>query len=247
MTNVRSRRPFLTATWRDLVLLNFAIDPRVLRPFVPAATELDTWQGQTFVSVVGFRFCDLRVLGVRVPWHQAFEEVNLRFYVRRETSDGWRRGVVFIKELVPRAAVTFAARTLYGENYHTVPMTHRIERGESDGQATQQVSYRWRFNGHEQSIVVTAVGESRAMDPDSHEAFIAEQFWGYTRRSETRTLEYEVEHPPWRFWSAQQAQLDCDVASLYGQPFVEALAAAPTSAFLADGSSVTVYYGNALT
>jgi uncharacterized protein YqjF (DUF2071 family) len=241
-----SRRAFLTATWRDLAMLNFVIEPRVLRPFLPAATELDTWQGQTFVSVVGFRFCDLRVLGVRVPLHQEFEEVNLRFYVRRKTDDGWRRGVVFIKELVPRSAVTFAARTFYGENYHAVPMSHRIERGESGGQATHQVTYRWQFNGRDQSIDVTTIGESRPIDVDSHEAFIAEQFWGYTRRSETRTLEYEVEHPPWRTWPAQQARLTCDVANLYGQPFVEALTAAPTSAFLADGSDVTVYYGTKL-
>src|SRR5271170_5194847 len=105
--------PFLTAEWRSLVMLNYEIDPAVLRPFVPAGTELDQWQGKTFVSMVGFLFLETRVLGVAIPFHANFEEVNLRFYVRRMTRDGWRRAVVFIKELVPRRAIAWTARTFY--------------------------------------------------------------------------------------------------------------------------------------
>jgi uncharacterized protein YqjF (DUF2071 family) len=87
--------PFLTAEWRDLAMLNYEIDAAVLRPFVPAGTELDAWGGRTFVSVVGFRFLGTRVRGVPVPGHRDFEELNLRFYVRRVADDGPRRGVVF--------------------------------------------------------------------------------------------------------------------------------------------------------
>src|SRR4026208_556537 len=94
--------PFLTAEWRRLAMLSFEIDPRVLSPLVPAGTELDEWQGRTFASLVGFLFLDTRVFGLAVPFHRNFEEVNLRFYVRRMASDGLRRGVVFVKEIVPR-------------------------------------------------------------------------------------------------------------------------------------------------
>ena len=79
-------RPFLTARWRYLAMLNYEVPPEALAPLVPAGTELDSWQGKTFVSVVGFLFLDTRVLGIAIPGHRDFEEVNLRFYVRRKAA-----------------------------------------------------------------------------------------------------------------------------------------------------------------
>ncbi len=75
--------PFLTAEWRHLAMLNYEIDPVILRPFVPSGTELDSWNGKTYVSIVGFLFLKTRVRGLAIPFHQNFEEINLRFYVRR--------------------------------------------------------------------------------------------------------------------------------------------------------------------
>ena len=103
-------KPFLTANWRYLAMLNFAVDPKILEPLVPSETELDFHEGQTFLSVVGFLFLDTRVIGMPIPLHRDFEEVNLRFYVRRKSADQWRRGVVFVRELVPRAAIAIVAR-----------------------------------------------------------------------------------------------------------------------------------------
>src|SRR5438445_691386 len=140
--------PFLTAEWRHLVMLNFEVDPKVLRPIVPPGTELDLWQGRHFVSVVGFLFLNTRVFGVAIPYHRDFEEVNLRFYVRREATGGWRRGVVFVTEIVPRVAIALTARALYGENYVALPMLHRIE-PDVDSAAARRVSYSWRFRGQE--------------------------------------------------------------------------------------------------
>src|SRR4051812_5676689 len=96
---------FLTAGWHHLVMLNYPVDPAVLQTHLPAGTELDFWNGQTYVSVVGFQFQGARVLGVPVPFHRHFEEVNLRFYVRYRVPAGWRRGVVFIKEIVRKRLV----------------------------------------------------------------------------------------------------------------------------------------------
>ncbi|MDE0204502.1 MAG: DUF2071 domain-containing protein, partial [Candidatus Tectomicrobia bacterium] len=101
------RRVFLSANWRHLVMVNYEVDPNLLRSWLPAGVELDTWQGRTLASVVGFEFLATRVLGVQVPGHQDFHEVNLRFYVRRRVGGGWRRGVVFVKELVPRRAIAW--------------------------------------------------------------------------------------------------------------------------------------------
>lgn len=224
---------FLTAEWRHLAMLNFEVDPKVLRPFVPTGTELDDWQGRTFISVVGFMFLNTRVFGVAIPFHRNFEEVNLRFYVRRKASDGWRRGVVFVKEIVPRAAIALTARVVYGENYVAVRMKHHIEGA--------TVSYSWWFRGRENRIELTVQGDTGEAAEGSDAEFITEHYWGYARRRGGRTMEYRVEHPRWRIARASEALLDCDVEGLYGSRFVEFLKAPVGSAFLADGSDVTVF------
>ena len=241
-----SRSTFLTAEWRHLAMLNFEVDPTSVRPLVPTGTELDDWRGRTFVSLVGFLFLNTRVIGMRIPLHRNFEEVNLRFYVRRKASEGWRRAVVFIKELVPRIAIAVTARTMYGENYVAVPMSHRIEVASQGAEAVRHVSYRWWFKGREHAIHVTARGEAREIAAGGEEEFITEHYWGYARQRNGSTLEYRVEHPRWRVWAAQEARLDCDVATLYGDRFAACLKSPPASAFLADGSEVAVLKGRRL-
>lgn len=234
---------FLTAEWRHLAMLNFEIDPRVLRPFVPAGTELDDWRGRTFISVVGFMFLNTRVLGVAIPFHRNFEEVNLRFYVRRKADDGWRRGVVFVKEIVPRRAIALTARMLYGEKYVALPMTHSIEVENNAAELPSSVSYSWRFRGRENRLELTVEGGADVAGEGSDAEFITEHYWGYARRRSGRTMEYQVEHPRWRIARASTARLDCDVEGLYGKQFVEFLNPPAASAFLADGSEVTVFKG----
>jgi uncharacterized protein len=233
--------PFLTAEWRWLAMLNYEIEPSVLQPFVPAGTELDQWQGKTFVSMVGFRFLNTRVLGLAVPFHTHFEEVNLRFYVRRHAPDGWRRGVVFIKELVPRRAIAWTARVFYNENYVALPMSHSIST--EAGNLRRKVSYSWTFQTHPSSLKVCATGEPREATVGSCEEFITEHYWGYARQRDGGTVEYKVEHPRWRVQAASEAALDCDVDGLYGKIFAKFLQSPPASAFLADGSAVTVCKG----
>jgi uncharacterized protein len=198
------------------------------------------------VCVVGFRFVDTRVMGVPIPFHRDFEEVNLRFYVRRKSDDGWRRGVVFIKELVPRTAIAILARVLYNEPYMALPMRHTLDVQGALGKTTRRVTYGWQFRWREHQLHVTAHGDSHDVAPGSEEAFITEHYWGYTRKRNGATLEYEAEHPRWRVWTSHEPCLDCDAARLYGPPFAEALNAPPTSAFLADGSPVTVFHGTKL-
>lgn len=227
-------------------MLNYEVDPEVLGPLVPAGTELDDWQGRTFVSVVGFMFLNTRVFGVAIPWHRNFEEVNLRFYVRRKASDGWRRGVVFVKELVPRVAIALTARVVYGENYVAVPMQHRIESENGRAARPRSVSYSWRFRERVNRLEMTVSGDGEQAREGSDAEFITEHYWGYARRRGGRTMEYRVEHPRWRVSRATTARLDCDVAGLYGSQFVESLQTPPASAFLADGSEVTVFRGTVL-
>lgn len=236
--------PFLTAEWRSLAMLNYEIDPLVLKPFVPMGTELDQWQGKTFVSVVGFLFLNTRIRGIVVPFHSNFEEVNLRFYVRTFTPDGWRRGVVFIKELVPRWAIAWTARTFYNENYIALPMSHRSQMG--DEGAIRRTSYEWTLKGRKNHLEVCTKGEAEIVQAGSCEEFITEHYWGYASQRDGGTMEYQVEHPQWRVWPAQEARLDCAVEDLYGKAFTKFLHQTPASAFLADGSPVTVFQGTRL-
>jgi uncharacterized protein len=225
-------------------MLNYEVPPDILRPFVPTGTELDAWEGRTFVSLVGFLFLDTRVWGMAIPYHRDFEEVNLRFYVRRRAADGWRRGVVFIKEIVPRLAVAGVARLLYGERYVALPMRHAITGDPAGG--GMEVTYGWRFRGRWNHLGGGVSGPPRYAAPGSQEEFITEHYWGYAAQGGNGCVEYRVEHPRWRVWPIERPALDCDVAGLYGERFAGPLAAAPTSAFLADGSTVTVFAGQRL-
>ncbi len=234
---------FLTARWVHLAMLNYEVDPAILEERVPDGTELDAFEGTCFVSMVGFQFLDTRVLGVPVPFHRDFDEVNLRFYVRRAEDDGLRRGVVFVKEIVPRAAIAWVARRVYNENYVALPMSHDDEVGRSP---EPRVRYRWDYGGRPHQLSVRVAGSPWLPDESSEESFITEHYWGYVRQRSGSTLEYRVEHPRWKVWRASEAELDCDVSSLYGSEFAPFLAAPPSSAFLAEGSAVAVRQGRAL-
>lgn len=228
---------FLTAEWRDLAMLNYEVDPGALRPLLPAGTELDHWRGRTFLSLVGFRFLRTAVLGVAVPFHRDFEEVNLRFYVRRRYGSVWRRGVVFIHELVPRAAIALTARLLYNEPYESLAMRHAVR---SDGNGTPRgVSYEWRCRGRWDGLRADAEGDGALPLPGSLDEFVTEHYWGYSAQRDGGTLEYRVEHPRWHVWRAR-AQVTGDLARLYGPELAAVLAAAPATAFIADGSGVIV-------
>jgi len=236
-------RRFLNADWRYLAMLNYEIDPRILLPFVPRGTEPDTWNGKTYVSMVGFLFQKTRVMRVPIPFHRNFEDINLRFYVRRKAEDGWRRGVVFVKEIVPRLAIALVARWLYNENYVALPTGSVICRADDAAKNIESVKYYWTFNKGAQFIELVTRGAPSSFVEDSQEEFIAQHYWGYSSQKDGGTVEYRVEHPPWRIWQAANARLDCDVGKLYGTQFVKFLHGQPASAFLAEGSTVTVYKG----
>ncbi|MEM1117278.1 MAG: DUF2071 domain-containing protein [Bacteroidota bacterium] len=233
--------PFLTARWESLLFLNYACPPEVLAPRVPAGTTLDLWQGEALCSLVGFRFRDTRLRGVPVPFHRHFEEVNLRFYVVRETPEGeTRRAVVFVRELVPRWAIATVARVVYNEPYLAVPMSHRIALDPASG---GEVTYRWTHEGTPYALRGTASGPARMAEAGTEAAFITEHYWGYTRQRDGGTLEYEVEHPSWPLWTLDEAHFEGPPAPLYGTAFADVLGGPPRSAFLAVGSEVAVHVG----
>ena len=241
MTQTSNERVFLWAEWRDLVMLNYEVDPGLLRDYVPRGTELDSFRGGTLVSLVGFRFLRTKLFGVLpLPFHSNFDEVNLRFYVRRRASDGDdRRGVVFIREIVPKRAVAMLARLAYGENYSCYPMRHRVT---SDG-ASKSAEYEWRLPTSWAKLRAEAAGEPELPTEGSIEQFITEHYWGYSAQRDGGSVEYHVTHPRWRVWKSTRAGFEGDGAEIYGSAFAAALQRPPDSAFIADGSPVVVYAG----
>ena len=227
-------------------MINYEIEPSVLAPYVPQGTELDAWNEKTFVSVVGFMFLETRVMRLKIPFHSSFEEVNLRFYVRRKTDEGWRRGVVFIKEIVPRRAIAAVARLVYNENYIATPMRHVIEIKPAPGEKRGAVEYGWRYGGRWNQLRVEPAGEAQPLAEGSEEEFITEHYWGYAAQPRGGAVEYQVEHPRWLVWQVGERMLDCDVRSVYGAQFVDALGQGPSSAFLAQGSEIVVRRGTRL-
>lgn len=240
----RSDSPFLTAAWRRLVLFNYRVEPDSLRPYLPAHTELDIWNDTCYVSLVGFMFQNTRVLGWQIPFHVHFEEINLRFYVRHpdRNTGAWKRGVVFIREIVPKPAITWVANTLYREQYRTRRMWHRWE----DKPESLQVEYAWREAGRWQSFGVQADNRPQGLTAGSEAEFITEHYWGYARWDDRRTMEYQVEHPRWQVYPVQSWHGDVDFGAVYGPAFAGLKEAIPLSIFLAEGSEVAVYKGRLL-
>ncbi len=213
-------------------MLNYIVDEQLLQPLVPAGTELDFFNGRAYVSLVGFRFLNTKVLGLSIPFHRDFDEVNLRFYVKRISGSELRRGVVFIREVVPRRAIAAIARGLYNEKYIALPMRHHI--------APDHVSYGW---GDDNKLELTPSGDPSLAADGSEEQFVTEHYWGYTIQRDGSSMEYKVAHVPWRLWQAASARFEGDGTALYGSDFARVLARPPDSAFLAEGSAVQVMRG----
>jgi uncharacterized protein YqjF (DUF2071 family) len=227
---------FLQAEWRKLALFNYEVPPSLLKEFLPNGTELDLWNGKCYVSVVGFMFQNTRILGLKIPYHINFEEVNLRFYVKRKVNNEWRRGVVFIKEIVPKWALSFVANTVYNEHYQTCPMKHSWTKEKGVFKA----EYQWKIHSQWQIISTTAEDKLVPIEDNSEAEFITEHYWGYAKVSEERTDEYEVTHPRWMQYPVINHTIEIDFKLNYGYRFAFLNEVHPASVQLAEGSQITV-------
>ncbi len=227
---------FLKAEWKNLALFNYEVDAEILEKYHPAGTEIDIWNNKCYVSLVGFMFKNTKVLGLKVPFHVDFEEVNLRFYVKRFENGEWKRGVVFIKEIVPKKAITFIANTLYQEHYETQKMRHEIIENEN----TYTFIYQWKNNKKWNTIQLETKNVFTEIKMDSEAEFITEHYFGYTKIDEETTFEYEVQHPRWEQLEVLNHTIDIDFEKTYGNDFAFLQNTQPTSVFMAKGSKITV-------
>jgi uncharacterized protein len=227
---------FLEAEWRKLAMANYEIDPAILEPYLPAHTQLDLWEGKCFVSIIGFLFLNTSVMGWKVPFHINFEEVNLRFYVIHNHQGETRRGVVFIKEIVPKLALTIIANAVYKEHYQTMPMKHQVK----SWQNQWQVQYSWKTKNNWNHFSIETNNEELEIQANSVEDFITEHYWGYTQLKNNKTLEYAVLHPKWKIYHTIHYQIQVNFEQVYGSDFSFLQQVKPHSVFLAEGSTVAV-------
>jgi uncharacterized protein len=228
-------KPFLTAEWRNLIMANYEVPPSVLQPYLPEGIELDLFEGKAYVSLVAFHFLNTKVGGIGFPFHKDFEEVNLRFYVKYKENDEWKRGVVFISEIVPKRMIVWVARLFYREKYVYAPMKSVIEEDEY-----RKLYFNWGER-MAYSIEVSTAPSPQRMTPGSKEEFIFEHYWGYTSLPMNKTGEYKVEHPSWNTYPVIDYKINADFKNLYGNDFAFLNNNNPDSVFVAQGSPVRVY------
>lgn len=221
-------------------MAQYEVAPETLLPHLPDGLQLDLYQGRCFVSLVGFLFDCVRLLRVPVPGHTRFEEVNLRFYVKRPMPDGsFRRGVIFLSEIVPKPAITVVANTLYGEAYSTAPTRHAwiTDAGEL------RVNYDWKHNGIWQYMRSKASMQPQPIAAGSMEEFITEHYWGYSKRRGGGATEYQVEHSRWQIYPVLSSAISADFESLYGTAFAGLTQRQPDHILLAEGAPVAIRWG----
>jgi len=223
------------ADWRKLIMANYIIDPAMLYPLVPKGTTLDFWENEYYISLVGFMFQKSQLNGIPIPFHQSFEEVNLRFYVKRMEGELQKRGVVFIREFVPKPAVTSIANGLFHEHYETIPMKHVLDLQQDH----QRIQYSWKKNKWHSLEMTTAI-ESQPLTPGSQEDFFTEHYWGYTQLNDETTLEYFVDHHPWEIYPTRSFSINVDFEMCYGPTFGFLGNKKPTSILLAEGSAIAL-------
>jgi uncharacterized protein YqjF (DUF2071 family) len=231
------RAPFLTAAWRHLLFVNYESDPAHLAPYLPPGVELDLFEGRALVSLVGLRFIRTKVLGVPVPFLGAFDQVNLRFYVRRTMPDGQQRpGVVFLRELVPQGMLALAAQLAFHEPMEAAALRSEVPYGGFE--AAGRIEYAWRLEGEWYRLATTTRREPRLPELGTETDFLHYRLWNYTRQPDGSTLEFQFEHPRWRTWPVEDADVRVDAAAARLAP---ALLARPSSAFVAAGSAVKAF------
>jgi uncharacterized protein YqjF (DUF2071 family) len=226
---------FLTAAWNKLMMVNYEIDPSLLQSFIPAHTQLDLWNGKCFVSLIGFMFEHVKVKGFSIPFHKNFEEINLRFYVSHGKGDNLKRGVVFIKEFVPKPAITFVANTIFRENYATKKMYHNWQ----NNIQSLQIEYAL-LDIKKHTMHISCENKLQDIEPNSIQEFIAEHYWGYAKVDSIYSNAYEVTHPKWQVYPTINYSIDFDFKELYGPQFSSLNNQNPHSVFLAEGSAIAV-------
>ena len=184
------RSPWLmTQSWHDLLFAHWRVDVSEMRRAVPAAFDLDLFEGEAWLGVVPFRMTNV---GLRaspaLPWLSAFPELNVRTYVR--VAD--RPGVYFFSLDADRRLAVAAARALLNLPYHAAVMTvehHGDEiRYESSRRTTRPAVFKATYE---------PIGVPFVAIKNSIEYFLTERYCLYHQNRRAQPYRLEIHHRPW--------------------------------------------------
>lgn len=227
---------FLKANWENIIMANYVVPQTLLQPYLPKGLELDLYNGEAYISLVGFLFKNTKLFTIPIPYFGTFEEVNLRFYVIRKEGNRIKRGVVFINETVPYKIVAWIANKLYHESYTTVKTKHQW----NFTKTTKQINYNWKVGKDWNSIGVEAQLTVSEIQSNTIEEFIFEHYIGYAKLNEHETEEYNLYHSSWKINKVVKHSINCDFEKMYGSQFELLNLLSPQSVLIAEGSGVSV-------
>lgn len=177
-------RALFRANWKDLVFLNYRLNPEVVAPWVPL--PLDIRDGWAYLSLVAFRVSEMR-LDRFGRWNRhlvapfgAHRFLNVRAYVKNEGEPG----IFFIKEYVDRRfAIPFAKMT-YGLPYVYAKIDYDRFEGEVD-----RGERKFRFK-------TILDGDPHRCVEGSLEEFLCERYTAFTSRGRSKKR-FRIVHEPW--------------------------------------------------
>lgn len=231
---MKEPKVFLTARWQDLILITYDVDPGMLQPYIPEGLEADTINGRGFVSLVAFDFLDTKVKGLKIPFHVNFPEINLRIYVKNKE----KRGVVFVREFVPKTVIPLIANTIYNENYKAIKMKSSVEKN-----GAIFINHTIEINKQEFHINLQAENKPYLPPADSTEHFFKEHEWGFGTSKAGKPLIYKVEHPFWNICPIRKYEHNFDFGVVYGKYWESLNNNAPYNITYALGSEIKVFEG----
>jgi uncharacterized protein YqjF (DUF2071 family) len=225
-------RPFLSASWSQLVLLTFEVPEALVRAHLPRSVAPDRWRGATHASLVALRMHDVHLRGWRVPGFTEYPQVNLRVYARH----GGDAAVAFVRELVPSRVIAALARLRYGEPFALARIASRVAEGRDD------VSVEYRFGPVQPGyrVAVTASRAGAVPRDDSFEHYLLERTLGCREDRRGRLCVFRVTHPPWAIRAIASVAYEVDFAALFGTEWACLNALTPVSTVVAVGSAVAV-------
>lgn len=189
--------PWIMAqSWHDLLFAHWPINAALLRPSIPAALSLDTFDGHAWLGIVPFRMSGVRLRGTpALPWLSAFPELNVRTYVLAQD----RPGVWFFSLDAQNRIAVAAARIWFHLPYFYAQMTCEERQG--------LVHYRSERNHPRAPAGILEAryrpaGEIFEARRGTLEHFLTERYCLYAAKG-GRVYRGEIHHPPWQLQVAE--------------------------------------------
>ena len=224
----------LKAEWKKLLMINYVVDQNILLPYLPKGTELDLYNNECYVSLVGFKSENTKFMGIKFPFHGNFEEINLRFYVQHNDGGTIKHGVVFIKEIVYSPITAYFASNLFNEKYVSREMRHIY-----DPEIVSQIlRYEWKEKKFNKFRVEGSL-RVRPVEPESETEFFTERHYSYTKTpNRKKTAEMYLEHPRWEDSRIYSYRVNVNFKAAFGKRFEFLNTTEPKSVLLVEGSDI---------